>query len=255
MIARRIAIAREIFTAEEVAELTKYEFLQLWEVAKQHVEWFAYAFAVLIWTGVVAMMVAIAKMPAFDDANSIVIERQDKTLDLKTDTESQRKISSFEKTCNEIEKASLSSYTSEVIYFKVLSTSTKWNVDPTFVLALIEKESNFKEDAVAADYDKTQSLGWSQASKPMWDTFNAQYVWPTYNEVWTLSDKNDVDKSLIFICWTINWINEHYSDKVKSVHDLYAIYNGGINGMSKKAVQKNADKFDEIYSRYFVAMK
>lgn len=252
MIFQRIAIARQIFTKEEIAELTKYELCLLWETAKQHVEWLAYALVVIVWTGVAAMFVALAKMPAFDESNSVVIERE--AAPAKEQTESLRKLSQFEKTCAEIDKASLSSYTSESIYFKVIAASTNWEVDPVFVLALIEKESNFKEDAVAKDYDKTESLGWSQASKDMWDTFNAQYVWPNYNEAWPLEYKNDADKSLTFICWTINWLKAYYSSKVKTAHDLYAAYNGGPNGIHKRDVQANADAFDKIYSRYYVAM-
>lgn len=252
MIFQRVAIARQIFTREEVAELTRYELCLLWETAKQHVEWLAYALVVIVWTGVAAMFVALAKMPAFDESNSIAIERE--AAPAKEQKESLRKLSQFEKTCAEIDKASLSSYASESIYFKVIAASTKWEVDPVFVLALIEKESNFKEDAVAKDYDKTESLGWSQASKDMWDTFNAQYVWPNYSEVWPLEDKNNVDKSLAFICWSIDWLKAHYSNKIKTTHDLYAAYNGGPNGMNKKAAQRNANKFDEIYSRYFIAM-
>lgn len=252
---QRIAVARQIFTKEEFAELMKYEFYLIWEVAKQHVEWFAYAIVVLVWTGIAAMFVAIAKMPMFEERHtSSAIEYKIQKPASIVENPVQRKLSQFEKTCAEIEKASVSSYTSESIYFKVMSTAAVWNVDPTFVLALIEKESNFKEDAVAKDYDVTESLGWSQASKNMWDTFNAQYVWPTYGATWGLEDKKDADKSLKFICWTINWLQEHYSSKIKTAHDLYAAYNGGPSGMNKKAVQRNADKFDEIYSRYFVAM-
>lgn len=253
---QKIAIARQIFTKEEFAELMKYEFYLMWEVAKQHVEWFAYAVVFLVWTGVAAMFIAIAKSPVFDESNSVIEYRlkSPKKVEDTVSEETKQKMSQFEKTCAEIDKASISSYTSESIYFKVLSTCGRWGVDPTFVLALIEKESNFKEDAVAKDYDKTESLGWSQASKTMWDTFNAQFVWPTYNEVWPLEDKNNVDKSLTFICWTIEWLKKNYSSKIKTTHDLYAAYNGGPTGMNKKAAQANADKFDEIYSRYFLAM-
>lgn len=252
MIFQRAAIARQIFTKEEIAELTKYELCLLLEATKQHVEWLAYALVAIVWAGVAAMFIALAKMPAFDESNSIAIERE--AAPAKEPVEPLRKLSQFEKTCAEIDKASLSSYTSESIFFKVIAASTKWEVDPVFVLALIEKESNFKEDAVAKDYDKTESLGWSQASKSMWDTFNAQYVWPSYNEVWSLEDKNNADKALTFICWSINWLKAHYSNKIKTAHDLYAAYNGGPNGMNKKTAQRNAAKFDKIYSRYFIAM-
>lgn len=166
-----------------------------------------------------------------------------------------------ENTINLIQDAS-SNYTNipaEDIYNLVWVQSEDFNLDPYFVLALVEKECNFKETARAADYEKTGSLGWSQASKNAWSMFITKYICKEYNLSYeeaiskyphTEETLFDPEISLTFICWYLNWLQDNFSDKINTKKDLYAAYNGGPHGIQKKAAQRNSDVFMSIYDKY-----
>lgn len=246
-IKNRIAIAREIFTADEITELCKYEFFNLWEVAKSKLEYFVYAAVVLIWIGVFSIIYTICRMtitsPTIDEKTHVEVEE---TKDPKSDVEKIIKEN----------QSPYSSYTSDFIYVKVLNYSVEFNLNPSFILALIEKECNFYDKAKAKDFETTGSIGWSQATKPTWDLFNSQYVWPKYNTVWdhNMQSLSDPDKSLTFICWYLNWLKTNYPEKTKSDYDLYCAYNAGpYYKQNNKDMHKNAEKFVEKFNRYFIA--
>lgn len=260
MLVQRLSIAKKIFTKEEIRELTRYEFAQLWEFSKQHIEWFVYSIVILLWICVVSITMTLFRM-----------SKNIKPVNAKTVVENtiseaeQAKLKTAFNVCKVIDenKSPKSTISSNSIYEKVLVESTKWKLDPCFILALIEKESNFYESAVGGDYNhvdkngyKIESLGWSQATKSAWDTFNAKYVWKEYKETWPVEDKKDPDKSLTFICWYLIYIKDTSNYTIENTHDLYAAYNAGQFGNFKKNkdAQKNADKFDEIYNRYFIAL-
>lgn len=266
MIIQRISIAKEIFTREEIIELTKYEFVQLWEISKQHIEWFLYSLVILIWIGVATCCVALFRTYRLENR---IIERAPIEKPLSEEDKKINFIRSKEKPICEVinsNKSPKSNIETTSIYWKVVVEANKWKIDPCIILALIEKESNFYEEAVGKDYYKKdkqgyriESLGWSQVTKSTWDTFNANYVWPKYKETWPVEDKKDPDKSLTFICWYLTWL-QNYNKNITNVETLYAAYNGGPNCVkeggviSKKDAEVNAKKFKEIYDRYFVVM-
>lgn len=237
----RLAEARQIFTAEEQGILFRYEMLSLFEMSKRHLEWFIYGLVILVWMGVAACLSTISELsnPARYVHMSVPSEQTVKMQYSK------------EKVYDEIRKVSLSKLPLEAVFRKVEKASNEWGLDEFFVLALIEKECNFKETATAKDHDKTGSVGWSQASDKTWDYFNARYVWPTYRTTYPYSDRTDPDKSLEFIGWYLTYLKKHYD--IRTLNDLYAAYNGGPGGIYKEAAQRNARKCMEMYSRYRLA--
>lgn len=238
----RLALARQIFTAEEQGILFRYEMLSLFEMSKRRLEWFVYGLVVLIWMGVAACLSTVSKLsnPAPYVHLSVPHEQ---TVKMQY---------SREKVCEEIKKVSLSKLPPEVIFRKIEKASNEWGLDEFFVMALVEKECNFKENAVARDHDRTGSVGWSQASDKTWDHFNAKHVWPTYKEAYPYSDRTDPDKSLEFIGWYLTYLKKHYPD-IKTLEDLYAAYNGGPGGIHKSSARANAEKCMEMYRRYRLA--
>lgn len=245
-VARALAV-RKYFTAEEFFQLLCYEFFQFFKKN------FIYIFIAFVWSGVLALTLSMILLPYeaevfyVEEPQTIVAEPKKIVEPVKPD---------YSKIVDEIDKnknkdALLSS---EDICIKVLLYSNEFGINPVLIFSIIEKESNFKETAVAKDYNKTKSLGWSQASKSAWDTFNAQYVWPIYKTTWAEKDKYDPDKSLVFICWYVNWLKKHYPEKTQTPYDIYKCYNGGVNGVHKAEVKRNADAFQKIYDRYFIAM-
>lgn len=255
-----MAIARKIFTKEEILELTKYEFIQLFEISKQHVEWFAYALVILIWIDVAAFTIALVKMGSRSESQIIERQKIEKISEIK-----EEKIGPTKKLANEVSK--LSNYNSSLtpidLTSKVTVHALEWNIDPCFLLALIENEtaSTFNEKIKASDYKKTNSVGWSQMTKPTLDWFNAQYVWPHYEETWGEEDMKDPDKALIGICWYLNKLKSMESTVIENNRDWYYYYNGGPNKPSpysskaSKQALANADKVVSIYNKYFIALK
>lgn len=242
-----------IFTAEEKIELLKYHTFLLFETAKNKIEWFGYGVVAMLWLGVALCFYSVS-------ATARHYEEQEKLRE-------QEAIDAAKKTEQTIEKiAEVSDKYSKIpasdIYMKVWQHSFEFNIDPCFLLALIEKECNFKETAVAHDFNKTGSLGWSQATKNAWDMFITQYMCKkyemSYNEAierWPHNKKSlyDPDLSLTFICWHLNWLKTNYGDRIHSLHDLYAAYNGGPGGIKKASAQKNADECMKMYNKYFLA--
>lgn len=258
MIFRRLSIAKQIFTKEEVAELTKYEFVQLLEISKQYVEWFVYVLILLVWTGVFTLIVSLIKIEHQKDLQMVKEIKIEKEMKVEKELPAQ-------KLAEEISK--LPNYKSSLTPFDLTSKITlhalEWNIDPCFLLALIENETagTFDEDIKASDYIKTNSVGWSQMTKQTLDWFNAQYVWLSYKEVWTEEDMKDPDNALTGICWYLNKLKDMESTDIKNNHDWYYYYNGGPNKPSpystkaSKQALKNADKVMNLYNKYFVALK
>lgn len=242
-----------IFTAEEKIELLKYQTFLLFETAKNKIEWFGYGVVAMLWLGIALCFYSM----------TVSARHYEEQQSLKE----QEAIDAAKKTEQTIEKiAEISSKNSNIpasdIYAKVWERSSEFSIDPCFLLALIEKECSFKETAVARDFSKTGSLGWSQATKNAWDMFIAQYMCReyglSYNEAikrWPHNEKSlcDPDLSLTFICWHLNWLKANYSDRIHSLHDLYAAYNGGPGGINKASAQKNADECMRMYDKYFLA--
>lgn len=248
----RVAVAREIFTTEEIIQLYRYEFYLLWETAKQHVEWFLYAAVLAIWLGVGCLIVALAKSGMTE--GEVVIRQEIVNVSQplpKTEKEIRNQVR------EEIRKnkAKASAIDSNVIYTKVLAESNKWKLNTSLILAIIETECNFYENAKAADYDTTGSIGWSQATKKTWDWFNAQWVWPQYKTTYSYDDRYDIDKSLEFICWYVDFLRKSYPEKTKTYKEIYYCYNAGPNYKSvNKKMEANANRFMEAFNRYYLAL-
>lgn len=269
-IATRIAVAREIFTAEEIFQLYKYEFYLLWETAKKHVEWFAYALTVAVWIGVASLVVAIYKTSSMETEeyevypDAIEVAQPLRSKGAKVPRSLQIR-ESVEAAINEA-KSEKSEVDSSLIYLKVLSYASKWRMNPSLLLAIIETESNFHAGAIAADYAKTGSVGWSQATKKTWTTFMNQYVMAPSGlglnedqaEEWKFCDAtlSDIDKSLTFICWYVEWLQKHFPEKTKTSRDIYYCYNAGpyYKSVTKK-MAANADRFEAALNRYYLAFK
>lgn len=239
-----------IFTFQEKLELLVYEILNLFKFSKKKLEWFVYGLIILIWLSVAYCFATLSELsnPHKTLNDTVVLE-----IPKEPPISVSHKIKySKENVCNEILKASKSKLAPEEIYSKVESTSEKWNIDRFFLLALLEKECNFKETAIAEDHDITGSVGWSQATKVTWDTFNSQYVWKKYQKTYSYEDRFDPDKSLEFIGWCLTWMCKYSKYSIESIHDLYACYNAGINSdfRNNKKAQTNADKFLEMYYKY-----
>lgn len=240
---RRLRIAKEIFTKEELWELTKFEISRLFRK-----EWIFYFLTFLIWF-------LFFRIVFITYENSKAIEIKETTTPVKIVIE-QKNI--YQPIMEEIEKKSTSSTSSSEIFEKVFNKAKEENLDFCLILAIIEKESNFNEKVKAKDYSRTQSIGWSQATKAAWDTFNAQYVWEKYKTVYSLKDKENIDKSLEFICWQIKWLTKN-NKQINSPLKLYVAYNGGINAVSKSGeilnaeALRNAKKFVQIYNKYLEA--
>lgn len=253
------------FTFEEKIYLILYGTYRKIKSNKKFIQALPYCIISFIWFLVFVIIFSSFKlMESYNTLNDTALEQSESSIQIQEtsqDTYIQNQEDVEDKTSNtfehllkEIDSVSLSSYSSEEIWSKVLSYSTRFSVDSVFILALIEKESNFKETAVARDYNRTESIGWSQASKGAWDTFNAKYVWPLYKTTWSIEDKKDIDKSLTFICWYINYLQQHYGSRIHNSHDLYAAYNGGPNGIKKPDAQRNADSFMLKYEKYTIAL-
>lgn len=239
-----------IFTPQEKLELLTYEILSIFEISKRKLEWFIYGLIILIWLGVAYCFAALSNL-------SNPYKTLNKTTVLEVPKEQPISIAykinySEENVYNEITKISKSELKPEEIYSKVEQASKDWNINKFFLLALLEKECNFSETAIARDFNKTGSVGWSQATRDTWDTFNSQYVWKTYGKTYSYEDRYDPDKSLEFIGWCLNWMIKYSKYPIRSLHDLYACYNAGINADFKnnKDAQANADKILEMYYKY-----
>lgn len=249
---QRVSFAREVLTADETVSLVRYEASQAAKRASSKIA--AYAAVICIWIAVAAEVAYLYNETREEAERQQQIVSETRKL-FETKSSDEKIVKTNDAVVREIDKVSQSALDSQSILFKVLSYSNRWEIDPTIVLALIETESNFKDDAIARDYSKTKSIGWSQASKLAWDTFNAQYVWPSYKVVYTLEDKNDTDKSLEFICWYLTWLKTNYPDKTETVQSLYLAYNQGPYGKNSKQALANARRFMQIYNKYFVAMR
>lgn len=259
---RRLSIAKEIFTKEEVNELIKYEFFQLFEISKQHVEWIIYAIVILIWIDVAALTIALVKVGEPEETYYI---NKNTTIEKPTIKEKINEKGPAGKLAEEV--SSLSNYNSSLdpidLTSKIIVHALEWKIDPCFLLALIENETagTFDENIKASDYKWTNSVGWSQMTKPTLDWFNAQYVWVHYEEVWDENDMKNPDKALIGICWYLNKLKDMKNTDIKNNRDLYYYYNGGPNKPSpysanaSKQALANAEKVMNLYKKYFVALK
>lgn len=239
-----------IFTPQEKLELLTYEVLSLFEISKRKLEWFVYGLIILVWLGVAYCFAVLSELSnPHKTLNNVTVLEVPKEQPISTSHEIKY---SKENVYNEICKVSKSKLAPEEIYSKVEKASKEWNINKFFLLALLEKECNFKELSIARDHDKTGSVGWSQATKETWDTFNSQYVWKKYQKTYSYEDRFDPDKSLEFIGWCLNWMSKYSKYPIRSIHDLYACYNAGINSDFKnnKNAQVNADKLIEMYYKY-----
>lgn len=242
-----------IFTPEETIELLKYQTYLIFETAKNKIEWFGY--------GVVAMLCLGIALCFYSLSATARHYEEQRALKEQEATEAAKRTEQTIKKIAEISSKN-SGISASDIYEKVWSYSYEFSIDPCFLLALIEKECSFKETAVAKDFSKTGSLGWSQATKSAWDMFITHYMCEkyelSYNEaikIWPHDKKSlyDPDLSLTFICWHLNWLKDNYDDRIHSLHDLYAAYNGGPGGIRKASAQKNADECMKMYNKYFLA--
>lgn len=235
-----------IFTPQEKLELLTYEILNLFEISKRKLEWFVYGLVILIWLGVAYCFSALSELSnPHKTLNETVVLEVPKEQPISISHEVKY---SKESVYKEILKVSKSKLTPEEIYSKVESASKEWNISKFFLLALLEKECNFKESSIARDYDKTGSVGWSQATKETWDWFNSQYVWKKYKTTYSYEDRFDPDKSLEFIGWYLTYLKSFKS--VKTLEDLYTAYNGGPYGLHKASARKNAKDCIKLYNNY-----
>lgn len=254
-VSKRLKIAKDIFTVEEFQALIHYELLLLFETGKQKLEWMLYVLIFLIWVKVISLFSTIPKVVNSTKKNSTIqvnssisfSENASKTrqIDQQFNLERVR----VENVCEEINKVSQSKLSSQEILQKTNTYAKKFNLDIFFVLALIQKECDFKETAIAKDYNTTGSLGWSQATKYTWDDFNAKYVWPKYKKVYSYQDRLDPDKSLEFICWYLDYLKKNF-EEIVTLEDLYTAYNGGPHGLHKESARKNAKVCLEFYNKY-----
>lgn len=253
-----------IFTPQEKLELFTFEILNLFEISKRKLEWFVYGLIALIWLCVVCCFVSLSKLQVskLQVSNLPKTLKESATLALPKDrfvssSHNQeiiqfKEIKDRERIYEKIKSVSKSELTPEKIYSKVEETSKEWNIDKFFILALLEKECNFNEKAIAEDYLKTGSVGWSQATTETWDTFNSQYVWKKYKTTYSYEDRFDPDKSLEFIGWCLNWMKKYSKYDIETIHDLYACYNAGINSDFKnnEKAQTHANDFLKMYHKY-----
>lgn len=234
----RIQATRNIFTLDERIALIIYELKNFFKLFLPTLAFLIILMCLIIYT---------PKTYIFENSH------QETTVEL---------IQKNEQIYSVISEASeLSSYTSEYIYESVSYYANKYNLDTCFLLALIEKESSFNENAHGKDFAKTGSIGWSQATNVAWTDFLLFYICPTYDISWEEANEilphneetlSDIDISLTFICWKLNWLKSNF--KIDNLHDLYAAYNGGQNGIYKKDAQKNADTCMVLYEKYRAAL-
>lgn len=246
-LSKRLSLAKTIFTTEEYNILLRYEILSLFELGKQKLEWFLYGLIILVWFGVVTCLAMIPKLSnphTINPSVSLALPKQE-IEQLKIQKENER----VQKVCEEIDKVSLSNLSSQEIFNRVTYWSNQFGIDRFFVLALIEKECNFKETAIAKDHNTTGSLGWSQATKSTWDAFNTKYIWSKYHKVYESEDRLDPDKSLEFICWYLTYLKNNFKDII-TLEDLYTAYNGGPYGLHKESARSNARICIKNYNKY-----
>lgn len=241
-ITQRLNIAKIIFTEEERWILLKYEILSLFEFSKRKTEWFIYGFIVIMWVGVISCFTTLMKL-SYKTENNIPITVYTKTIEDY----------SINEVCYKIKEASQTKLSPETIYYKVEKAANKYGIDKFFLLALIEKESNFNETVNGKDYKKTNSVGWSQMTKDTLQTMNRQYISKKYDTNWTEEDLKDPDKALEAICWYLNWLDKYYPDRIKTKHDLYVAYNAGPGNMASREANTNANVCMEYYKKYRTA--
>lgn len=269
----RLAIAKMSFTKEEFLKLCLYESGTL---LKKYINPILYTTVTSIWAMVFILCFELFRKASLSEqiiltqnnsSTTNIVEKTYQTQQIENVSVKNDRNKLFNGIIEAIDagKSEKATYSSSYIYFKVMSYSTKFNINFSYLLALIETESNFVEDIKAKDYSTTGSVGWSQATNRTWETFRNQYVMSP-NGLGLSKEKADlewshnketlsnIDKSLTFICWYLNWLTNNYPEKTNTPYKLYCAYNAGPRYKdSNKHMILNANRFMGIYDKYYVA--